>query len=150
MNEVMDKYGESGEVAWVFRQFPLEQLHPVKAQAVAVASECAAEQGGNDVFWKFTDGYFDVTLTNNRTDIETVIPQLAKEAGLDQIAFQTCVESGKYDDHIAADIANAVETGGRGTPWSVMIGPDGKTYPVNGAQPLAAIEQLISIAKNEQ
>ena len=31
-----------------------------------------------------------------------------------------------------------------------MIGPDGKTYPVNGAQPLAAIEQLISIAKNEQ
>ena len=150
MNEVMDKYGESGEVAWVFRQFPLEQLHPVKAQAVAVASECAAEQGGNDVFWKFTDGYFDVTLTNNRTDIETVIPQLAKEAGLDQIAFQTCVESGKYDDHIAADIANAVETGGRGTPWSVMVGPDGKTYPVNGAQPLAAIEQLISIAKNEQ
>ena len=150
MNEVMDKYGDSGEVAWVFRQFPLEQLHPVKAQAVAVASECAAEQGGNDAFWKFTDGYFDVTLTNNRTDIETVIPQLVKEAGLDQAAFQTCFESGKYDDHIAADIANAVETGGRGTPWSVMIGPDGKTYPVNGAQPLAAIEQLISIAKNEQ
>jgi protein-disulfide isomerase len=150
MNEVMDKYGDSGEVAWVFRQFPLEQLHPVKAQAVAVASECAAEQGGNDAFWKFTDGYFDVTLTNNRTDIETVIPQLAKEAGLDQTAFQTCVESGKHDDHIAADIANAVETGGRGTPWSVMIGPDGKTYPINGAQPLAAIEQLISIAKNEQ
>lgn len=150
MNEVMDKYGDSGEVAWVFRQFPLEQLHPVKAQAVAVASECAAEQGGNDTFWKFTDGYFDVTLTNNRTDIETVIPQLVKEAGLDQTAFQTCFESRKYDDHIAADIANAVETGGRGTPWSVMIGPDGKTYPVNGAQPLAAIEQLISIAKNEQ
>ena len=150
MNEVMDKYGDSGEVAWVFRQFPLEQLHPVKAQAVAVASECAAEQGGNDAFWKFTDGYFDVTLTNNRTDIETVIPQLVKEAGLDQAAFQTCFESGKYDDHIEADIANAVETGGRGTPWSVMIGPDGKTYPINGAQPLAAIEQLISIAKNEQ
>jgi len=148
MNEVMDKYGDSGEVAWVFRQFPLEQLHPVKAQAVAVASECAAEQGGNDAFWKFTDGYFDVTLTNNRTDIETVIPQLVKEAGLNQVAFQTCFESGKYDDHIAADIANAVETGGRGTPWSVMIGPDGTTYPINGAQPLAAIEQLIGIAKN--
>lgn len=147
MNEVMDKYGDSGEVAWVFRQFPLEQLHPVKAQAVAVASECAAEQGGNDAFWKFTDGYFDVTLTNNRTDIETVIPQLVKEAGLDQIAFQTCFESEKYDDHIASDIANAVETGGRGTPWSVMIGPDGTTYPINGAQPLAAVEQLISIAQ---
>lgn len=150
MNEVMDKYGDSGEVAWVFRQFPLEQLHPVKAQAVAVASECANELGGNDAFWKFTDGYFDVTLTNNRTDIETVIPQLVKESGLDQVAFQTCFESGKYDDHIEADIANAVETGGRGTPWSVMIGPDGATYPINGAQPLAAVEQLISIAKDSQ
>jgi len=150
MNEVMDKYGESGEVAWVFRQFPLEQLHPVKAQAVAVATECAAEQGGNDAFWKFADGYFDVTLTNNRTDIETVIPQLVQEIGLDQEAFQACFESGKYDDHIAADIQNAVDTGGRGTPWSVMIGPDGTTYPINGAQPLAAIEQLIGIAQNTQ
>jgi protein-disulfide isomerase len=150
MNEVMDKYGDSGEVAWVFRQFPLEQLHPVKAQAVAVASECAAEQGGNDAFWEFTDGYFDVTLTNNRTDIEAVIPQLVQDAGLNQATFQTCFESGKYDDHIAADIQNAIDTGGRGTPWSVMIGPDGTTYPINGAQPLAAVEQLIGIAQNTQ
>ena len=55
MNEIMDTYKASGDVAWVFRQFPLEQLHPVKAQAVAVASECANEQGGNDMFWKFAD-----------------------------------------------------------------------------------------------
>ena len=150
MNEVMDKYGDSGEVAWVFRQFPLEQLHPVKAQAVAVASECAAELGGNDAFWKFSDGYFDVTLTNNRTDIETVIPELVQEIGLDQEAFQACFESGKHDDRIAADIQNAIDTGGRGTPWSIMIGPDGTTYPINGAQPLAAVEQLIGIAQNTQ
>lgn len=148
MNQVMDKYGDSGEVAWVYRQSPIEQLHPVKAQAVAVASECAAEQGGNEAFWKFTDGYFDVALMNNRTDIETVIPQLVQEIGLDQNAFQTCVESGKYDGHIQADMANGFETGGRGTPWSIMIGPDGTTYPMSGAQPLAAIEQLINIAKN--
>lgn len=147
MNSVMDKYGSSGEVAWVFRQFPLDQLHPVKAQAVAVASECAAEQGGNDAFWKFSDGYFDVTLTNNRTDIEKVIPQLVKEIGLDPKSFQTCFESDKFDARIQADLANAAETGGQGTPWSIMIGPDGTTYPINGAQPLASIEQLISIAK---
>lgn len=150
MNEVMDKYGDSGDVAWVFRQFPLDQLHPVKARAVAVASECAAEQGGNDAFWKFTDGYFDVTLTNNRTDIETVIPQLVKEAGLDQVAFQACFESGKYDQHIEDDIQNAVATGGGGTPWSVVIAPNGKTFPLNGAQPFAAVEQLIEIARNEK
>ncbi len=150
MNEVMDKYGASGDVAWVFRQFPLEQLHPVKAQAVAVASECANEQGGNDTFWKFTDRYFELTLTNNRTDIDTVIPQIAKEIGLDTTAFNTCRQSGKYDEHIQSDIANAVATGGRGTPWSVVIAPNGKTFPINGAQPLGAVEQIIELAKKEQ
>jgi thiol-disulfide isomerase/thioredoxin len=73
MNELMEKYGEDGEVAWVFRQFPLEQLHPVKAQAVAVASECANELAGNDGFWKFADRYFELTLTNNRTDTDVVL-----------------------------------------------------------------------------
>jgi protein-disulfide isomerase len=150
MNEVMDKYGASGDVAWVFRQFPLEQLHPVKAQAVAVASECANEQGGNDMFWKFTDRYFELTLTNNRTDIETVIPQIAGEIGLNTTAFNTCRQSGKFDEHIQSDIANAVATGGRGTPWSVVIAPNGKTFPINGAQPLGAVEQIIELAKKEQ
>ncbi len=142
MNTIMNTYGESDEVAWVFRHFPLDQLHPVKARTVAVASECVAELGGNDAFWKFTDGYFDVTLTNNRTDIEIVIPQLVTDIGIDTGAFQTCFESGKYDTHVQDDVDNAIATGGRGTPWSILIGADGTTYPINGAQPLAAVEQI--------
>lgn len=150
MNQVLDEQGDSGNVAWVFRHFPLDQLHPVKARAVAVASECANELGGNEAFWKFTDGYFAVTLTNNQTDIETVIPQLVQEIGLDQTAFEACFTSGKYNDHIEADIENAVATGGRGTPWSIIIAPNGKTFPLNGAQPLAAVKQLINLAANEK
>jgi protein-disulfide isomerase len=147
MNELMAKYGESGEVAWVFRQFPLEQLHPVKAMAAAVASECAGDLGGNEAFWKFTDGYYRDTLTNNRTDTDKLIPALAKEVGLNASAFQACLTSGKFDQKIQSDIANAIETGGQGTPWSVLIGPDGKTYPINGAQTLASVEKLIELAK---
>ena len=150
MNEVMKKYGDSGDVAWVFRQSPIEQLHPIKAQAVAVASECANELAGNDGFWKFSDRYFELTLTNNRTDIDVVIPQIAKEMGLDAKKFTECTKSGSYDEHILADSANSSETGGRGTPWSILIAPNGKTFPINGAQPLAAIEQLIGLAKKEQ
>jgi len=150
MNSVMDKQGDSGEVAWVFRHFPLDQLHPVKARAVAVASECATEQKGNDGFWQFSDRYFELTETNNRTNIEVVIPQIIREIGLDESAFDTCFQSGKYDDHIQADIDNAIATGGRGTPWSVVIAPNGKTFPLNGAQPLASVEQLINLASNEK
>ena len=151
MNEIMEsELGTSGQVAWVYRQFPLEQLHPVKAMAESVASECAAELGGNDAFWQFTDRFFEITPSNNRTEIETVIPQIVQEIGLDQTAFQTCFDSGKYDQHIEDDIQNAIATGGRGTPWSVVIAPNGKTFPLNGAQPVAAVEQLIKLAGQEQ
>ena len=44
---------------------------------------------------------------------------------------------------------NAAETGRRGTPWSILIGPSGKTYPINGALPQQAVEQLIEIARQE-
>lgn len=150
MNQIMDEYGENGDVAWAYRHFPLDQLHPVKARAEAVASECAAELGGNDAFWQFADRFMELTPSNNRTEIETVIPQIVREIGLDEAAFQTCFESGKYDDHIEADIANAIETGGRGTPWSILIAPNGKKFPVNGAQPYEAVKQLIELAKQEQ
>ncbi len=150
LNAVIEKNGPNGDVAWVFRQLPLEGLHPVKARAVAVASECAAEQGGNDGFWNFADRYFELTLTNNRTDIETVIPAIAAEIGLDAANFSACLSSGKHDAKIDADIANAVETGGNGTPWTIVIAPNGKTFPINGAQPQAAIEQIINIARQQK
>ncbi len=55
MQEVMKTYGKDGKVAWVFRNFPLTQLHPDAANK-AEASECIAELGGNDKFWSFVDG----------------------------------------------------------------------------------------------
>lgn len=140
---VVEKYGD--KVAWVYRQFPLEQLHK-KAMPVALASECVAELGGDKAFWVFTDRYFEETLSNDKTDITTVIPKLALEAGVDKAAFTACFESERHKAAVEADMADAVETGGRGTPWSVLIGPDGKTYPMNGSLPASAIEQMIETA----
>jgi len=144
MNEVME---ETDDVTWVLRQFPLDQLHPLKARAEAVASECVAELGGNDVFWQFADRFMELTPSNNRTDIEAVIPQIVREIGLDENTFNTCFESGRYDEHIEADIENAIATGGRGTPWSIIINDKGATFPINGALPKEAILQAIAAAK---
>lgn len=44
----------SDKLAWVYRHFPLAQLHPT-APKEAEAIECAAEQGGNEAFWSFAD-----------------------------------------------------------------------------------------------
>lgn len=143
MQQVMDEYGNGGKVAWVYRHFPLDQLHPVKARAEAVAAECAGEQGGNDMFWKYADRFFELTPSNNQTDIDTVLPQIARELGLDETAFASCRSSGKYDEHIQSDLDNALATGGSGTPWSIVIAPDGEKYPVSGAQPYEVVKQII-------
>ena len=149
LNGLFDEYIATGQVAWVYRQFPLEQLHPVKAQAASVASECVGELGGNDAFWQFADTYFERTLTNNRTNIEVLIPEIVTEIGIDRTAFEKCFNSGRYDEKIAADIQNAFATGGRGTPWSILVAADGTKFPINGAQPASAIKQLINVAKNQ-
>jgi protein-disulfide isomerase len=44
------------QVNWVYRQFPLDQLHPntrIKSQA----ARCAGKLGGADAFWKFTEAF---------------------------------------------------------------------------------------------
>jgi len=146
MNQIMDEYGKAGKVAWVYRHFPLDQLHPVKARKEAVATECANELGGNDAFWKYINRFFELTPSNNQTDIDTVLPQIAREIGLDEARFASCLESGTYDKHIEEDYQNAVATGGRGTPWSIVIAPNGKKYPLSGAQPIENVKALIETA----
>jgi len=54
--QMIDEFKD--QTSWVYRHFPLQQLHP-EAQLKAEASECAFEQGGNDAFWKFTDSLYE-------------------------------------------------------------------------------------------
>jgi len=151
MNEIMAELGDSGDVAWVYRHFPLDQLHPRNARKAAVASECVNELGGNDAFWTFTDGYFEVSPANDQTNFDEVVPALVDKAGVDQKKFDACVASGKYDQHVQDDVSNGIATSGReGTPWSIVVAPNGTTFPLNGAQPIDAVKQLIEIAKKER
>ena len=65
MHQVVEK--NNGDVAWIYRHYPIPQLHP-KAFHEAEATECAWEQGGNSVFWKYTDKIFEITPSNNGLD----------------------------------------------------------------------------------
>ncbi len=147
MQQIVKEY--DGKVAWVYRQFPLDQLH-TKARKEAIASECAAEIGGNDAFWKFADRFFELTPSNDQTDIGAVLPQIAKEIGLDVGAFNTCLASGKFDARIEKDVQNAAASGGQGTPWSIVIASSGKRYPLSGAQPIENVRALVETALNDK
>ena len=136
MHSVIDKYGADGKVAWVYRQFPLSQLHP-SAPHLAEASECVAELGGNEAFWKFADLVFGERATNELTDT-TKLPDYAATAGVDKDAYNECVESGRNRAKVDEDFNDGVAAGVRGTPYS-FIQIAGQQLPVNGAQPLEYI-----------
>ena len=150
MQQIMAEYGKGGQVAWIYRHFPLDSIHPKNARVVAVVSECVAEQKGNGAFWEFTDAFFVVTLTNDRTDLATALPQIYSDIGVDQAQIEACIASGKYDQHIQDDIDNAIATGGRGTPWSIIVGSNGQMFPLSGAQPYNSVKQLVDLALQAQ
>lgn len=56
--QVLKNYAE--DVAWVYRHYPLDQIHPY-ARPAAVASECVTEIGGEEAFWKFADAVFEAS-----------------------------------------------------------------------------------------
>jgi len=142
MLQVMENYGKSGSVAWVYRHWPLDQLHP-KARKEAEALECAGELGGNDAFWKYTDRIFEITPGNNGLD-ESQLPLVAEFVGLDVGAFNACLSSGKYAARIEKDFESGVLAGVRGTPFSVVYNrKTGKQLPINGALTYEQVKAIV-------
>lgn len=129
------------QIAWVYRHFPLDQLHS-QARKEAEATECAYELGGNEKFWAYTNKIFEVTPSNNGLDLNQ-LPIIAKEIGLDQAAFEACLASGRQAERVEADYQDAVKIGGRGTPFPVVIGPNNTRFALEGAVPLAGMKQLV-------
>ena len=146
-----DDYGKSGKVAWVYRHFPLDSIHS-KARKEAQATECANELGGNNTFWKYLDRLYEITPSNNNLDL-SLLPQIADEIGLNRGEFAECLNGdargGKYAERIEADYQEAVASGGTGTPWSIIIASNGKTFPLSGAQSYTALKALVKLALEE-
>lgn len=136
MQQVMQEY--AGKVKWVYRHFPLEQLHS-KAPKEAEAAECAAEQGK---FWEFVDRLMEVTPANNGLD-PAELPKIAEFVKINVATFTTCLESGKYKQKVDDDVKDAVSAGGQGTPYSVLIDKDGNKEPISGAYPFEDVKAIL-------
>lgn len=144
MHQIMDYYGESGKVAWVYRPFPLGQLHS-KAPKEAEAAECAADQGGAATFFKYIDKVYEVTPGSNGLDLAQ-LPVIAGQIGINVDQFNQCLSSGKYTKKIQDSYNEAIKLGAQGTPYILlMVGDEAVT--LNGSQPYdsmrAAIDALL-------
>lgn len=148
MNEIMKEYGKSGQVAWIYRHFPLDAIHS-KARKESEALECANEQGGNTKFWEYLDEIFAVTPSNNGLDLNE-LPNIAREIGLDAEKFSQCLNSGKYAKLVADNLADGANSGASGTPYNIVIAGNGKKFVINGALPYAKIKAVIDQALAEK
>jgi len=146
LKKVHEEYPE--DVVWVYRHLPMLQLHP-KALPEAVATECAGEQRGDDAFWQMLDRIYEETPGNNRLDLEK-LPEFATDIGLDVDKFNECLTSNRYEEKIAKQTEEAFNAGAKGTPFSVVVTPEGNYISVPGAQPIDVWTNLIdSILENE-
>jgi protein-disulfide isomerase len=140
MHQIMDYYGTSGNVAWVYRPFPLAQIHS-KAPKEAEAAECAAEQGGDTAFYKYIDQVYAITPSENNLDL-TQLPVIAQQIGLDVNKFNQCLNSGQETQKVQDSYNEAIAAGGQGTPFIlIMVGKD--AVALNGAQPYDSMRAAI-------
>jgi|SRR3989344_2116679 len=117
LHQIIANEGAQGQVAWVFREFPLTEIH-ANAMKHAEAAECVAKVSGNDAFWKFAD----VLFANQPVDPSRYW-EFAARAGVSGDAFATCFAEAatRVDMRITADRQNALDTGAIGTPYSLIL-----------------------------
>ncbi len=129
-----------GKVNWVYRHFPLA-FHNPGAQKQAEASECAAELGGNDAFWKYADLIYQRTRSNGKGfPLNRLVP-LAKEIGLDERKFQACLDGGKMAARVGEDYTEGAQIGITGTPGNVLLNNEtGAVALKPGALPLEVLK----------
>lgn len=145
LNQIIDEY--DGQVVWVYRHMPLVGLHS-KAPREAEASECATYLGGNDAFWAYINRLFEITPANNGL-ADRELYNIASYINLDSVAFAECLDSDMFAEKVENQTHESINTvsnansGRVGTPYSVIIAPDGKTYPVNGAQSIGTFRSII-------
>jgi protein-disulfide isomerase len=132
VQQAMAEYGD--QIRWVYRHFPLTQIHP-SAVPSAEASECVAEQKGNEGFWQFADAMFEAQS-------EGLTPALYRETaeriGVNLAQYDDCVATRKYKEKVERAQAEGLALGVNGTPGSFVNGT-----PVRGAIPYANLKQII-------
>jgi len=138
VQEVLKEY--EGKVAWVFRYFPLDSIHP-EARPASIAAECAASLGGNDAFWSFTDKIF----ANQRDMSREAYISVATGLGVDKAAFEACLDTGD-DTRVERDLKNGMDLGGNGTPYTVLLTRKGDILKFSGALPIAQVKTLVDRA----
>lgn len=132
--EIKEKFIDTGKVKFVFKDFPIEQIHPLSMRA-AEAARCAYEQ---DRYEEYAMLLFD--RQNEWTKIGvSKLKEYAKEIGLDTVSFNKCLDSGVMKDIIRKDFNEGRQMSVTGTPTFFI-----NDKRITGARPFSDFEKVIN------
>ena len=145
---IQKQYIDTGRIRYVFRDFPIDELHPAAIRAHE-AARCALEQGK---FWELHDRLFSAPGSHGDDALKT----RAAEAGLAPGEFASCLSSGRTLDAIRETGAIATGFGATGTP-SFFIGRRDLTtnhvkiyQAITGAQSIDVFEKAIGVVESKR
>ncbi len=111
---IRELLSEHGDVRYVWRHLPLNDVHP-RAQLAAEASEAAAAQGR---FWDMYD-----TLLSHQGELSPRdLGNYAEQLGLDRERFTDELRRRDHAARVSEDVASADESGVSGTPTFFING----------------------------
>jgi len=139
---ILDEYIEQGKVKLVFRDFPIQSIHP-NALPASVAAECANDQ---NKFREMHDILFEKQNEWNKketTEALSMFSQYASNIELDMEVFDSCLTSGKHIDEIKKDLEDGRDYGVTGTPGFFVGNEQIGFVELKGAQPFESFKKVI-------
>ncbi len=127
---------EKQNIHLVIRHFPI--IDPSASRISADAALCVLDQG-QEKYWRFFDQLFADQTKRTRDDFLT----MAKIAGADVTAFDTCFTSRKHDLDVDADFSFGRSVGVEGTPTIFL-----NRAKIQGAMTEDVFKQIIQRAKD--
>jgi protein-disulfide isomerase len=144
---LLEEYIEQDKVKIVFRDFPIQSIHP-NALPASIAAECANDQ---NKFREMHDILFEKQNSWNRVetnDALSLFSQYASDMELDQGIFDSCLTSGKHIPEIQNDLNDGRDYGVSGTP-GFFVGNDQIGFvELKGAQPFESFKKVIDAQLN--
>ena len=139
--QLKEDYIDTGVVYYVFKDFPLTQIHP-DAVLAANAARCAGEQ---DAYLAMHDTLFAQQQEWDRNpEAESLFNQYAAEMGLDEDQFASCLANRTYEEDVYADLNEGISFGINGTPAFFLNG-----YFLSGAQPYGTFVDAVAYLLEE-
>jgi len=139
-DDILKNYVETGKVRMIFKDYNIIGPDSINASHGA---HCANDQ---ELFWEYHDIlYSNWTGENNGWASSNNLAKFAQEIGLDMDEWSECMINKTYSQTILASNEDAKNLGITGTPAFFVIGADGKTTPIFGAQPFEVFENIFEI-----